>query len=48
MKAKRMLPGRGLHWLFQQVRGGSFRVEMHQILVSRGNPRTLSLTREHI
>ena len=26
MKAKQMLTGRGLHWLFQQVRGGSFKV----------------------
>ncbi|MDP2604962.1 MAG: class I SAM-dependent methyltransferase [Deltaproteobacteria bacterium] len=26
MKAQQMLTGRGLHWLFQQVRGGSFRV----------------------
>jgi hypothetical protein len=47
MKAKQMLTERGMRWLFRQVRGGSFRVEVHQILVSRGNPRTLSLTREY-
>jgi hypothetical protein len=45
MKAKQMLTERGMRWLFR-VRGRSFRVEVHQILVSRGNPRTL--TREHI
>jgi hypothetical protein len=48
MKVQQMLTGRGLHWLFQRVRGGSFRIKAHQILISRGNPRTLSLTREHI
>jgi hypothetical protein len=26
MKAKQMLTGRRLHWLFQRVRGGSFRI----------------------
>ena len=25
MKVQQMLTGRGLHWLFQRVRGGSFR-----------------------
>jgi len=48
MKTQQMLTGRGLHWLFQQVRTDSFRVEVHQILISRGNLRTISLTREHI
>ena len=47
MKAKQMITGRGLHWPFRRVRG-RFRVEVHQILASGGNPRTLSLTREHI
>lgn len=29
MKAQQMLTGRGLHWLLQQVRGGSFRVDSY-------------------
>jgi hypothetical protein len=48
MKAKQMLTERGMRWLFRQVRGRSFRVEVHQILVSRGSPRNLSFTREDI
>jgi hypothetical protein len=48
MKAQQMLTGRGLHGLFQQARAGSFRVKVHQIVISRGNPRTLSLAHEDI